>query len=292
VKAEPVALEETATPSASGGAGARGRRARVCGRICLVLAMAASLTLAAVGLIATPTDQDLNASAAGAQSLAPTMATQAVAFAGTPAVGALFTVTSGGGLGGHFCSASVVDSPARDLVITAAHCVGGGGSSQIAFVPAYDNGRMPYGIWRVIRVIVDQSWISSANPNADVAFLTVSAPDGARIQDITGGERLGIGQAAGQYVRVIGYPQATNVPIRCGNLARRFSPTQLVFDCGGYTDGTSGGPLLDDVNPTTGLGTVIGVIGGYQQGGDTPSVSYAARFGALVADLYKTAAGQ
>jgi V8-like Glu-specific endopeptidase len=292
VKAEPVALEETATPSASGGAGARGRRARVCGRICLVLAMAASLTLAAVGLIATPTDQDLNASAAGAQSLAPTMATQAVAFAGTPAVGALFTVTSGGGLGGHFCSASVVDSPARDLVITAAHCVGGGGSSQIAFVPAYDNGRMPYGIWRVIRVIVDQSWISSANPNADVAFLTVSAPDGARIQDITGGERLGIGQAAGQYVRVIGYPQATNVPIRCGNLARRFSPTQLVFDCGGYTDGTSGGPLLDNVNPTTGLGTVIGVIGGYQQGGDTPSVSYAARFGALVADLYKTAAGQ
>jgi hypothetical protein len=292
VKAEPVALEETATPSASGGAGARGRRARVCGRICLVLAMAASLTLAAVGLIATPTNQDLNASAAGAQSLAPTMATQAVAFAGTPAVGALFTVTSGGGLGGHFCSASVVDSPARDLVITAAHCVGGGGSSQIAFVPAYDNGRMPYGIWRVTRVIVDQSWISSANPNADVAFLTVSAPDGARIQDITGGERLGIGQPAGQYVRVIGYPQATNVPIRCGNLARRFSPTQLVFDCGGYTDGTSGGPLLDNVNPTTGLGTVIGVIGGYQQGGDTPSVSYAARFGALVADLYKTAAGQ
>jgi V8-like Glu-specific endopeptidase len=254
--------------------------------------MAASLTLAAVGLIATPIDQDLNTSAAGAQSLAPTLQTQAAAFAGTPAVGALFTVTSGGGLGGHFCSASVVDSPARDLVITAAHCVGGGGSTQIAFVPGYDNGRMPYGIWRVTRVIVDQSWISSADPNADVAFLTVAGPGGARIQDITGGERLGIGQPAGQYVRVVGYPQATNVPIRCGNLARRFSPTQLVFDCGGYTDGTSGGPLLEDVNPTTGLGTVTGVIGGYQQGGDTPSVSYAARFGALVADLYKTAIGQ
>lgn len=293
VKAEPVALEETAAPSTNddcGGTG--GRRGRVCGRICLVLAMAAGLTLAAVGLIATPIDQDLNASAAGAQSLAPTLQTQAVAFAGTPAVGALFTVTSGGGLGGHFCSASVVDSPARDLVITAAHCVGGGGSGQLAFVPGYDNGRMPYGIWRVTRVIVDQSWISSANPNADVAFLTVTGQDGSKIQDITGGERLGIGQAAGQYVRVIGYPQGSNVPIRCGNLARSFGPTQLVFDCGRYTDGTSGGPLLEDVNPTTGLGTVIGVIGGYQQGGDTPSVSYAARFGVLVADLYKTAIGQ
>jgi hypothetical protein len=291
VKAEPVALAETAAPSVNDdGSGTGGRRGRVCGQICLVLAMAAGLTLAAVGLIATPIDQDLNTSAAGAQSLAPTLQTQAVAFAGTPAVGALFTVTSGASLGGHFCSASVVDSPARDLVITAAHCVGGSG--QLAFVPGYDNGRMPYGIWRVTRVIVGQSWISSANPNADVAFLTVTGQDGAKIQDITGGERLGIGQPAGQYVRVIGYPQASNVPIRCGNLARSFGPAQLVFDCGRYTDGTSGGPLLEDVNPTTGLGTVIGVIGGYQQGGDTPSVSYAARFGALVADLYKTAIGQ
>jgi hypothetical protein len=91
---------------------------------------------------------------------------------------------------------------------------------------------------------------------------------------------------------VIGYPQGSNVPISCGNLARGFGPAQLVFDCGKYTDGTSGGPLLEDVNPTTGLGMVIGVIGGYQQGGDTPSVSYSARFGALVADLYKTAVRQ
>ena len=252
--------------------------------------MAAGLTLAAVGLIATPIDQDLNTSAAGAQSLAPRLQTQGVAFAGTPAVGALFTVTSGGGLGGHFCSASVVDSPAKDLIVTAAHCAGGSG--QFAFVPGYDSGRMPYGIWRVTRVVVDRSWVSSANPNADVAFLTVTGQGGARIQDVTGGERLGIGQAPGQYVRVIGYPQGANVPVICGNLVSAFGPAQLVFDCGGYTDGTSGGPLLEDVNPTTGLGTVIGVIGGYEQGGDTPSVSYAARFGALVADLYKTATAQ
>lgn len=57
VKAEPVALEETAAPSTNDDrAGTGGRRGRVCGRICLVLAMAAGLTLAAVGLIATPID--------------------------------------------------------------------------------------------------------------------------------------------------------------------------------------------------------------------------------------------
>jgi V8-like Glu-specific endopeptidase len=291
VSAEPAALADTAMPTASaGGGGAIPRRARTCRRICLALVIAAGLTLAAVGLIATPLDQDLDTAAAGAQSLDPALQTQAVAFTGTRAVGALFTTISGGGLGGHFCSASVVDSPARDLVITAAHCVSGG--SPIAFVPGYDNGRMPYGIWRVTRVIMDQSWVSSANPNADVAFLVVTGQRGARIQDVTGGEQLGIGQAAGQYVNVVGYPEGTNVPIRCNNLARGFNPNQLEFDCGGYTDGTSGGPMLEDINPTTGLGMVIGVIGGYEQGGDTASVSYAARFGLLVADLYKTAIGQ
>jgi len=292
VSAEPAALEDTAMPSASadGGGEAVPRRARACRRICLALVIAAGLTLAAVGLIATPLDQDLDTTAAGAQSLDPTLQAQGVAFTGTPAVGALFATVSGGGLGGHFCSASVVDSPARDLLITAAHCVSGG--TPMAFVPGYDNGRMPYGIWRVTRVIVDQSWASSANPNADVAFLVVTGQDGARIQDVTGGEQLGIGQAAGQYVNVVGYPEGANVPIRCNNLARGFNPNQLEFDCGGYTDGTSGGPMLEDVNPATGLGMVIGVIGGYQQGGDTASVSYAARFGLLVADLYKTAIGQ
>jgi hypothetical protein len=40
------------------------------------------------------------------------------------------------------------------------------------------------------------------------------------------------------------------------------------------------------VHRATGLGAVIGVIGGYEQGGDTPSVSYSARFGQAVRDLY------
>jgi hypothetical protein len=43
------------------------------------------------------------------------------------------------------------------------------------------------------------------------------------------------------------------------------------------------------VHPATGLGTVIGVIGGYEQGGDTPSVSYSARFGSSVRALYNKA---
>jgi V8-like Glu-specific endopeptidase len=222
----------------------------------------------------------------------PAMATQARLSAGTPAVGALFTTTPSGARARHFCSASVVDSPVGDLVITAAHCMTGRSPGQVVFVPGYVGGRAPYGAWTVTRVIVAPQWASTADPDDDVAFLEVSQPQtGVAIQRMTGGERLGIGQPPARLVVVTGYPDNGDTPVSCRNYARLFSPAQLVFRCGGFTSGTSGSPLLADVDPGTGLGTLIGVIGGYQQGGLTDTVSYAARFGATVAALYQ-AAGQ
>lgn len=211
----------------------------------------------------------------------------------SPAVGALFRTTSRGGrqqLGSHFCTASVVDSPSGDLVMTAAHCVSGLAAGQIAFVPGYRDGATPFGVWRVTNVIVDQAWLATASPDDDVAFLVVRRPGtAAGVQSFTGGERLGIGQPAGQLVQVTGYPETTGAPVTCLNRANWFSPAQLQFDCDSFTDGTSGSALLADVSPVTGLGTAIGVIGGYQQGGSTASVSYADRLGSRVGALYKAA---
>ena len=210
-------------------------------------------------------------------------------YNGTPAVGALFTI-SGGHLGSHFCTASVVNSPVKDLVITAAHCLHGKQPGQVAFVPGYHRHREPYGTWTVTQVFVDAAWASSANPNDDVAFLVVSQPgNSAPVQELTGGENLATGWKAAQLVQVIGYPDGRQRPVTCTARTRPFGPRQMKFDCGGYTDGTSGGPFLANVHPATGLGAVIGVIGGYEQGGDTPSVSYSARFGQAVRDLYDKA---
>jgi V8-like Glu-specific endopeptidase len=210
-------------------------------------------------------------------------------FAGTAAVGALFT-TSGGKLGSHFCSASVVDSPAGDLAITAAHCVTGT-SGTIEFVPGYDNGAAPYGVWTVTGVYVDQAWRSSSDPDDDVAFLTVGQSwSSVPVEDVTGAERLGTGPpAARQPVEVIGYPDSSGQAVSCQNSVSRPMEDTLEFDCGGYTNGTSGGPFLVQVSQKTGQGTVIGVIGGYEQGGYTPDVSYSVQFGAKVAALYRTA---
>ena len=213
---------------------------------------------------------------------------------GDPPVGALFS-TGDGHLESHFCTASVIDSPAGNLLATAAHCVSGYSDASpagLAFVPAFDNGRAPYGIWTVTRVFVGSTWASSSDPDDDVAFLEVSQPGSGSIQDITGGETLGIGRPAARVVRVTGYPNGQQQPISCQNQVSAFGPGQLEFDCASYTDGTSGSAFLANVNPATGQGTVIGVLGGYEQGGDTPDVSYAAVFGSGVQALYDTAIAQ
>jgi V8-like Glu-specific endopeptidase len=219
------------------------------------------------------------------QDLPVTQAT-GQAFDGTAAVGALFT-ESDGKLGSHFCTASVVQSTHGDLAVTAAHCVTGR-TGQIVFVPGYSAGKEPYGVWAVTAVYTDQAWQSAGNVDDDFAFLRLAGASSEPIEKVTGAEKLAINPQVPVLVQVIGYPHGGDQPIACVNWAKEFSATQLVFDCGGYTDGTSGGPFLADV-AASGQGTIIGVIGGYQQGGDLPQVSYAATFSAATEALFKTA---
>jgi V8-like Glu-specific endopeptidase len=215
---------------------------------------------------------------------------QTAEYGQTSTVGALFTISGSGQLENHFCTASVVDSQTGNLLITAAHCMHEKTAGQIAFVPDYADGRHPFGVWRVSRIIMDQNWTSTSDADDDFAFLVVHQ-HGARepLQRLTGGELIGIGVPAGKTVEVAGYPNDLNQLISCQNRALAFNATQYQFDCGGFTDGTSGSPLLADVSPLSDVDTVIGVIGGYEQGGDTASVSYAARFGDTLSALYKQA---
>ncbi len=233
--------------------------------------------------------------AAGPTAVTPAAQVTVTRSSGTPAVGALFSM-SGGKLRTHFCTASVVHSPAGDLLVTAAHCVKGYSAAApagLAFVPGYDNGMSPVGIWTVTRIFVDPAWAATADPDDDVAFLMVAQPGSTTtIEDLTGAERLGIGQPSRSIVRVIGYPDTRDQPISCQDRISAVSSSQLEFDCDGYTAGTSGSPFLIGVDTATGAGTVIGVIGGYEQGGDSPDVSYAPAFGQNVQALYDTAVSQ
>jgi V8-like Glu-specific endopeptidase len=219
----------------------------------------------------------------------PTSSPSGKPFGGTSVAGVLYKTDSG--VSSHFCSASVVHSAAGNLVITAAHCVySDGPKSDIAFAPGFHDGQLPYGSWPVTKVVVSQNWQSSNDPDEDVAFLQVApSSSGASLESVTGADQIAFDAGFGMPVTVPAYPQGSDTPITCVAPAKKFSATQTEWDCGGYPDGTSGAPFLTAVDSSGEKGTVTGVIGGYEQGGDTPDVSYSAYFGSAVQALYQNA---
>jgi len=212
----------------------------------------------------------------------------ASAFRGVPTVGALFYTT---GSGAHFCTASVVDSAHQDLIVTAAHCVYGSGyATNIEFVPGYHDGRRPYGTWLVQAVVVARAWRQRHDPDLDFAFLTVVDPahPARRIQRVTGGLWLGIGRGYAHWMRLIGYNDAIDDPVKCESRSHQFRVGQMVFFCRGFRSGTSGGPWVLGFT-SRGTGTLFGVIGGYQEGGRYDWASYSPVFGATALALYRQA---
>ncbi|ADJ43165.1 hypothetical protein AMES_1343 [Amycolatopsis mediterranei S699] len=208
-------------------------------------------------------------------SAAPAAPAAPVKSAAASPVGALFAG------GRHFCSASVVHSTAGDLVLTAAHCVRGG----MTFAPGYHDGVAPFGMWTVTSVAVAGGWTASADPDLDFAFLTVrQSGNPASLESLTGANVLGTNRGFEHRITLTGYPDTTDSPVVCAGNTTRSGDYQQRVACPGFPDGTSGGPWV------TG-GAVIGVIGGYQLGGDTPDVSYSAYFDDDIAKLYASVTG-
>lgn len=182
--------------------------------------------------------------------------------------------------GSHYCSASVVHSPTKDLVVTAAHCVFGAGPG-IEFAPLLHDDALPHGVWKVEQIYVDPSWITSFDPRHDVVFLRVALRDGQALEDVVPGRRLGL-PTAGSRVHVTGYPMGRGGrPITCAAPLRRVRGYSGIR-CRGFGAGTSGGPWVQGRH-------VVGVIGGLEQGGCAPGVEYSTPFGADVRALYRRA---
>jgi V8-like Glu-specific endopeptidase len=211
-------------------------------------------------------------------------------FAGVPEVGALF-IDAGDSIGIHYCTASVVSSAGGDMIVTAAHCVYGNGfggfQNHLLFVPGFHDDSAPYGAWVATSAVVDRRWIDAADEDADVAFLTVRrvGSGSGTLESVTGGHKLRTDPEKTERVDVVAYPLGAEQPVSCSAPMTAYVATQLRFDCGGLPDGSSGAPFL------AGDGAVVGVVGGYQQGGLTPEISYSSYFGADVARLYQAAVG-
>jgi hypothetical protein len=235
------------------------------------------------------------ATGAGAVSIEPDVTApkgipSATKFAGSPTTGALFYTTGGKA---HFCSASAVDSTVGDLLLTAAHCVYEKTfASNVEYVPEYHDGQQPYGAWPVRTITVAGGWQNGHNVNLDFAFLAVAPRNGKSIEQTTGALTLGINLSDNQKIEVIGHNDTDNAPVRCAAKSFWFRTGQKEFYCHGFWTGTSGGPWIIGWNAKTGKGTVFGVIGGYEGGGDYEWASYSAYFGDSTRSLYQEAERQ
>ncbi|MER0479748.1 hypothetical protein ABR737_15620 [Streptomyces sp. Edi2] len=230
---------------------------------------------------------------------APAAKSAAIArhFDGVPSVGVLFSVD--GDARAHHCTASVVHSPHRNLILTAGHCNPG---TRAAFVPQYRSGadKQPYGVWAIEDTFAYPGrGTSGAGADLDFAFATVAPDEGGQpVEDTTGGNTLSPAPGYTNDVTVVGYPNVRNDPqdkaVRCATRTSRLSGThELRMECGGFYGGTSGSPWLADFDEESGTGRVIGLIGGLNGGGpkgpDSDRISYSPYFGQKVLSLYAQA---
>jgi V8-like Glu-specific endopeptidase len=168
------------------------------------------------------------------------------------------------------CSASTVDTPAKNLVLTAAHCVlytpkeGDPWSERqwlrnVEFVPGYRDGAQPHGEWAAHTVVVPEEWAESGDLRYDVAAIQVwpsNLTGGELLVDEVGANGILFNEPAQQDAYVFGYPS-------------NYANGEKLYYChdrsewGGFINprpyvlcdfgpGSSGGPWLMNFNGETG----------------------------------------
>lgn len=217
-------------------------------------------------------------------------------YAQQPAIGRLF-FRYGPYIGS--CSASVIYTPSRRIVLTAGHCLKleGVWSRSLMFAPAYKNGRAPFGKFYGKSWWVSRTWANYSNPismNFDYGAVVTSRNwNGVPIGDITGmyGYQT-FSQRVGR-THVVGYPagRANGQTLRqCYSdtwAGDRYSylfpgPVGMFAKCN-MAKGSSGGPWLSEYESDDGESTELYVDGVTSRGtGRTMTSSY---FGTQFRDL-------
>ena len=166
----------------------------------------------------------------------------------------------------YACSASSINNPARDMVLTAGHCVHGGAGGAFhtnwVYVPLYNNGSRPYRTWSAAYLTTFNGWMNSSDLNYDVGVVNVAPLNGQRLVDVVGGEGLGYNYGYSQSVTIWGYPSAFGYngewPYYCSGVGTYNTGGRVGAGCS-LVEGASGGPWLINYNATSGLGTQYAV---------------------------------
>jgi V8-like Glu-specific endopeptidase len=108
------------------------------------------------------------------------------------------------------CSGTALNTPSRSIVLTAGHCVIEHGSvtRRLAFVPAYDQGKRPFGTFTVESVHVMPQWRHSENPDFDLAALRVKPSKLGALTDVVGARGFVTSKSRLAAFQIFGYPAA------------------------------------------------------------------------------------
>ncbi|MEZ0064478.1 V8-like Glu-specific endopeptidase [Streptacidiphilus sp. MAP12-20] len=193
--------------------------------------------------------------------------------------------------GDYSCSASALNSPSRQMVVTAAHCVHGGRGgtwmTKWVYVPDYYNGSVPYGVFAAKSFRTFQAWLTYSTAARDVAMVTTWPNNGRKLVNVTGGNGITWNGSRTSPVYVLGYPDnfyRGEIQMYCsGWTSPEWGTSRLQIRCR-YGHGSSGGPWLRWYNTGTGLGYVDGVT---STGSLTTGWDQSPYFDAYVAGLYR-----
>jgi hypothetical protein len=175
-----------------------------------------------------------------------------------------------------YCSGTAINSPTRQLVLTAGHCVNAGAELRgnlwfrnLLFVPAYTAGKAPFGAFpaKHSKVFAAPQWTNRDNSDFDVgAFLVRPNNRGIDVADaVGGGATIALDQARNQRYSSFGYPG--NVKRLQGCTASYAGDDRLSFPLPGpptlgigcqWAPGASGGGWL------IAGGTMINGLNSYQ----------------------------
>jgi V8-like Glu-specific endopeptidase len=183
--------------------------------------------------------------------------------------------------GGHWvCSGSLVNSPAKNVVITAGHCVYGTAGGELpagetwhsnwVFAPDFNYGYAPFGYWTANQLWTMTNYVNYGDEQDDIgaAILNRNAY-GQNAVALLGGQGFAWNQNSTQYVYDFGYPAAPPFNGQslqeCDGWASYNAwwwVNMEMLHCN-FTGGSSGGPWLMDFNGQWGYINSVNDAGGY-----------------------------
>ncbi|MFI9028270.1 trypsin-like serine protease [Streptomyces sp. NPDC053560] len=218
----------------------------------------------------------------------------------------------------RFCGGTVVPSPGKNLVASAAHCFDSNDQKEnLIFVPQHSaKNPMPHGLFPIKKgsIFKDPGYTGTKKSeenytDVDVAFLaTEPRSDGKKAEQVVGAIPLGFNTGFDHSVQAIGYPylyggghyKPKQDPLSCTTPMKRYQTGNTrdsggrlwrggVFSeihCDGYVGGTSGGPFITAGGESAKL---VGVTGGWMTGGHNANISYSSYFDGDVKRIYDAA---